>query len=63
MAQSSNLLKEDRTKKRAIAPFSALKGKILAQTLDANNAKTSLFNQCHVLRAFDHRMATASGYV
>lgn len=60
MVQSSNFLKEDRTKKRAMGPFYALKGKIPAQTLDTNNAKTSLFKQCHVLCALDHRMATAA---
>lgn len=63
MAQSSNFLKEDRKKKRDIGPFFALKGKTPAQTLDANNAKTPLFNQCYDLHALDHRIATAAGCV
>lgn len=63
MAQSSHLLKEGKTKKRDIGPFSSLKGKIPAQTLDVNIAKTPPFNQCHVLHALDHRTDTAAGCV
>lgn len=64
MAQSSSFLKEkEKEKKRDIGPFFALKGKTSAQTLDANNTKTPLFNQCHVLHAVDHRMATPAGCV